>query len=90
MVYRHPDNRRFGTTTLSGYPADVLTIRCSLCPRRYGRYSLAGLVRRLGPDRELDDVFDDLVQCQYHRKPCERPPRKYEARCLAKFMEYRS
>lgn len=36
MIYRHPDNQRFGMTTLSSYPANVLTIKCSLCPRRHG------------------------------------------------------
>ena len=87
-MYRHPDHRQYGTAVLKDYPADVLTIQCTLCPRRYGRFDLGRLVRRLGPDRELDDVFDDLVKCPYQRSAWERPPRKYEPRCLARFMEW--
>lgn len=86
---RHPFNTRFERAKLSTYPADVVTIECSTCPERFGRYKLGSLVRRLGADALLDDVYDDLIDCRYKRAPWERPPRKYEPRCLARFQEWR-
>ena len=66
---------------LSGYPAVIVNVSCKLCPRR-GRYKLARLAARFGPDALLDDVLAELAgDCRYwHPKP-----RRYDPRCGARF-----
>lgn len=49
--------------TLADYPFVIVRLDCSLCPRR-GRYRLARLVARYGPDADVDLVRRDLA------KPC--------------------
>jgi hypothetical protein len=62
-------------------------ITCVLCARR-GVYRLARLAARFGPDARLVDVLDEFAKdCPYARKPWQRPPRKYEARCGARFQD---
>lgn len=86
---RHPKNYRYGGgAKLHRYPSVTLTILCSQCPSRRGRYSLARLAHQFGPDITLDDLFDALVRCRYHRPGPYRPPAKYEPKCKARFDEW--
>ncbi|MDX6806280.1 hypothetical protein SCD90_09400 [Terrihabitans sp. PJ23] len=62
-------------------------ITCVLCPRR-GVYRLVRLAVRFGADARLVDVLHEIAKdCPYERKPWQRPPRKYEARCGARFQD---
>ena len=64
---------------LSEYPWVVVNIDCKLCSRR-GRYRLARLAARLGPEIELEQVLEAVARdCQWMRS--EGRVRKYEARC---------
>ena len=70
---------------LSEYPWVVVNIDCKLCPRR-GRYRLARLAARLGPEIELEQVLDVVAgDCKWMRP--EVRIRKYEARCGIRFPD---
>lgn len=84
---RHPRAYRY-SAPLWRYPSVILTLECAMCPRRKGRYRLARLAHRYGPDTSLDDVFDLLVVCKYHRVGSDKPPAKYIPRCAARFAEW--
>ena len=68
---------------LSDYPWVVVNLSCKLCTRR-GRYRLARLAARYGPEMELDRVLADLAcNCPWWRTN----PRKYDPRCGARFED---
>ena len=68
---------------LVDYPWVVVRLDCVLCTRR-GRYRLARLAARYGPEQSLDGLLRDLAQdCPWYN---ERP-RKYEPRCGARFVD---
>lgn len=67
------------------YPWVIVNIDCKLCPRR-GRYRLARLAARCGPEVELERVLEVVaVDCQWMR-PGDRP-RKYGAKCGIRFTD---
>ncbi|MCW6513256.1 hypothetical protein [Lichenifustis flavocetrariae] len=69
--------------TLVQYPWVVVRIECVLCDRR-GRYRLARLAARYGPEQSLDGLLADLAHdCPWWRTN----PRKYEPRCGARFAD---
>ena len=75
----------FPTMRLSEYPWVVVNIDCKLCPRR-GRYRLARLAARLGPEIELEQVLEAVAgDCKWMRP--EARVRKYEARCGIRFPD---
>ena len=58
-------------------------VDCAAC-RRSGRYSVASLLERFGPDISTVDLLRHLTaSCRYQRRPGARPARKYEHLCLA-------
>ena len=68
---------------LSDYPWVVVNLSCKLCARR-GRYRLARLAARYGPEQSLDGLLADLAHtCPYWRSN----PRKYDPRCGARFED---
>ena len=68
---------------LSDFPWVIVNLSCKLCSRR-GRYRLARLAARYGPDIELDRVLADLARdCPYWTSR----PRHYEPRCGARFED---
>ena len=70
---------------LSDFPWVTVHVACKLCPRR-GRYRLARLAARLGPETELDRVLELLaVDCQWMRPGVK--VRNYEARCGIRFVD---
>ena len=70
-------------TKLSNYPWVVVRFDCTLCDR-WGRYSLACLAARYGPEQGLDSLLRDLAHdCPWWN---ERP-RKYEPRCGARLVD---
>ena len=70
---------------LSDYPWIVINVDCKLCPRA-GRYRLARIAARLGPETELDAVLEALaVDCQW-MKPGAKT-RKYEAKCGIRYTD---
>ena len=69
--------------TLADYPWVEVNVSCKLCARR-GRYRLARLAARYGPDQTLDGLLADLAHgCPYWRSK----PRQYEVRCGARFED---
>ena len=69
--------------TLSRYPWVVVRIDCVLCERR-GCYRLARLAARYGPEQSLDGLLADIAHdCPWWRSN----PRRYEARCGARFVD---
>ena len=69
--------------TLAQYPWVVVRIDCKLCTR-VGRYRLARLAARYGPEMNLDRLLAHLASdCPYWRSD----PRRYEARCGARFVD---
>lgn len=72
---------------LVDFPYVVVRLRCSLCPRR-GAYRLARLVEKFGADARLTEVLYRIAfDCRWMRAPHMPPPRKYEARCGARFAD---
>ena len=68
---------------LSEYPFVIVNVSCRLCPRR-GRYKLARLAVRFGPDALLDDLLASLAgNCRYWNPK----PRRYDPRCGARFED---
>jgi hypothetical protein len=65
--------RRIGSRTLAEFPLSVVRIECPRCGRT-GRYALAGLIGRFGPDAALPDVLMDLAACE-RRKGFQRAMR---------------
>ncbi|MGU3403369.1 hypothetical protein [Methylobacterium brachiatum] len=58
-------------------------VDCSSC-KRSGRYTVASLRERFGPDMSTLDVLRTLTaSCRYQRPPGSPPARKYEHLCLA-------
>jgi hypothetical protein len=58
-------------------------VDCASC-RRSGRYSVANLLERYGPDISTVDLLRHLTaSCRYQRRPGAPPARKYEQICLA-------
>ena len=69
--------------TLAQYPWVVVRLDCVLCPRK-GCYRLARLAAQYGPEQSLDGLLADLAHdCPWWRSH----PRKYEARCGARFVD---
>ena len=69
--------------TLADYPWVEVNVSCKLCARR-GRYRLARLAARYGPDQTLDGLLADLAHgCPYWRSK----PRQYDVRCGARFED---
>jgi hypothetical protein len=63
---------RTDSYSLGEFPLDVVRIECERCGRA-GRYRLAGLIERFGPDAALPDVLIALATCDRRRdfsKPC--------------------
>lgn len=57
-------------------------VDCASC-KRSGRYCVAGLVARFGPDISTTDLLRHLTaSCRYQRAPGAPPARKYEHLCL--------
>ena len=70
---------------LSDFPWIIVNVDCKLCPRR-GRYRLARLAARCGPEAELDAVLEVLaIDCGW-MKPGTKT-RKYEAKCGIRFTD---
>jgi len=72
---------------VAGLLRDILPgwvyVDCSSC-KRSGRYTVASLSGRFGPDISTLDVLRHLTaSCRYQRPPGSPPARKYEHRCLA-------
>ena len=68
---------------LSDYPWVIVNLSCKLCARR-GRYRLARLAARYGPEQTLDGLLADLAHdCPYWRSN----PRRYDPRCGARFED---
>lgn len=68
---------------LSDYPWVIVNLSCKLCARR-GRYRLARLTARYGPEQTLDGLLADLAHtCPYWRSK----PRTYDPRCGARFED---
>lgn len=58
-------------------------VNCSSC-KRSGRYTVASLRERFGPDISTLDVLRHLTaSCRYQRAPGSSPARRYEHLCLA-------
>jgi hypothetical protein len=58
-------------------------VDCASC-KRSGRYQLARLIDRYGPDISTVDLLRHLTaSCRYQRQPGAPPARKYERLCLA-------
>jgi hypothetical protein len=54
--------------------------------KRSGRYTVASLIERFGPDISTVDLLRHLTaSCRYQRRPGVPPARKYEHLCLAAF-----
>ena len=69
--------------TLAEYPWVEVNVSCKLCARR-GRYRLARLAARYGPEQTLDGLLADLAHgCPHWRSK----PRQYEVRCGARFED---
>lgn len=64
----------------------TVNIGCSLCLRR-GRYRLARLAARLGPETELERVLAQLAADCGLMRSTEIKPRHYEARCGIRFED---
>ncbi|MGI3903913.1 MAG: hypothetical protein ACRYGP_28930 [Janthinobacterium lividum] len=61
----------------------IVNLSCKLCARR-GRYRLARLAARYGPEQSLDGLLADLAHdCPYWRSK----PRRYDPRCGARFED---
>lgn len=74
---------RFSPRTLAHWPWVVVRVDCTLCRRR-GRYNLARLAAKYGPEQTIDGLLRDLAHnCPWYN---ERP-RKYEPRCGARFTD---
>lgn len=72
---------------LSEYPYVTVRLACALCPRK-GRYRLARLAAKFGPEAEMEEVIWRLsADCLYQRARWDRPPRKYEVRCNARIVD---
>ncbi len=70
---------------LSDFPWIIVNIDSKLCPRK-GRYRLARLAARCGPEAELDAVLEALaIDCGY-MQPGDKV-RKYVARCWIRFTD---
>ena len=70
---------------LSDFPWVVVNVECKLCPRR-GRYRLARLAAKLGPETELERVLEMLAfDCRYMHPGVRL--RKYEGRCGIRFRD---
>ena len=71
---------------LSDWPWVVVNVGCGLCPRR-GRYRLARLAARLGPETELERVLAQVATDCGLMRTTEMRPRHYEARCGVRFED---
>lgn len=68
---------------LGDVPPGRVWIDCASC-KRSGRYSIASLLERFGPDISTTDLLRHLTaSCRYQRPPGGPPARKYEHLCLA-------
>ena len=70
-------------TKLSNYPWITVRFDCVFCTRR-GRYSLARLAARYGPEQDLDGLLRELAHdCPWWNERA----RKYEPRCGARLVD---
>ncbi|MCJ2087783.1 hypothetical protein MKK88_17610 [Methylobacterium sp. E-005] len=68
---------------LGTVPPGRVWVDCAAC-RRSGRYRVASLLDRFGPDISTLDLLRHLTaSCRYQRAPGALPARKYEHLCLA-------
>jgi len=67
---------------VAAYPYVVVRIGCELC-KRNGRYRLARLAAKFGPEIQLADLLDRLTSDCEARNP--RHP--YRSRCAARFID---
>ena len=75
---------------LSQYPLGRLRVTCDQC-HRTGEWSVARLGERFGADIDLGELLQILTgACRWQWHPKARPPRKYEARCLAYYPDLRA
>ena len=73
-------------TRLSNWPWVEVNVDCKLCPRR-GRYRLARLAHRLGPELDLEMLLNHIAaDCPWNRGG--RRPRPYEARCGIRLTDW--
>jgi hypothetical protein len=70
------------TNRLSSYPYVIVRLGCDICQRR-GKYRLARLSAKFGPECSLDDVLARLAaDC-----PDFRPRHPFKAKCGARFTD---
>ena len=69
---------------LSDYPYVVVHVTCTFCPRRRGRYRLARLAARFGPEAKLWDVLVALSESCPHR---HARGNQYVQRCHAYYAD---
>lgn len=80
------NERMRSPTRLSNWPWVEVNVDCKLCPRR-GRYRLARLAHRFGP--ELEMLLDHLAaDCPWPWDRGGRRPRPYEARCGIRLTDW--
>lgn len=72
---------------LSSYPFVVVRIGCDLCHRR-GRYRLARLAAKFGPEIPLDELLWRLAfDCPWQEGPHRRVGNQYVPKCRARFVD---
>jgi hypothetical protein len=72
---------------LSNFPYVIVRFACTLCSRR-GEYRLARLAAKYGPEADLASVlYAVTLDCPYSRHPSKPKPKKYEARCGARYED---
>lgn len=70
------------------FPYVVVRVDCPLC-KRQGSYRLARLAQLHGAEITLEELLDALAYGCPWRDPPRRPPRKYQAKCGARFTDLR-
>lgn len=68
------------------FPYVIVRVDCPLC-KRQGSYRLARLAQLHGAEITLDELMDALAYGCPWRDPLRRPPRKYQAKCGARFTD---
>lgn len=72
---------------LSSYPFVIVRVACSSC-NRAGKYNLARLAAKFGPDIEMEQLLNYLaLDCPWRSFPGHRPPGKYDPKCGACFPD---
>ena len=70
---------------LSNYPWVVVNVDCRFCPRK-GRYRLARLAAKFGPETDLEAVLEAVAfDCKWMQPG--KKARKYEMRCGIRFTD---